>query len=115
MALVIPILLMLVFGIIEFGRIFGADLVVKYSAREGARIGAVGGTDANIRSQIRDSAVSLDPDKLTITISPGEAARTRGRQVSVQVAYPLEIMMPLLPMVTGDTLTVRTTCVMRVE
>lgn len=115
LALVIPILLMLVFGIIEFGRIFGADLLVRYSAREGARVGAIGGSNANIISQIQDSAVTLDPAKLNISIAPPEASRSRGAQLTVQVAYPIEIIMPFLPVVTGDTVTVRTTCVMRIE
>ncbi len=39
-ALIIPVLLMLVFGIIEFGMLFRADLSVNQSARAGARTAA---------------------------------------------------------------------------
>jgi Flp pilus assembly protein TadG len=42
-ALVLPILLLLVFGIIDFGIIFFDNLVITQAAREGARVGVVGG------------------------------------------------------------------------
>ncbi|MFA5881196.1 MAG: TadE family protein, partial [Eubacteriales bacterium] len=45
MALVLPILIMLIFGIVEFGRILNTNMIVTDLSREGARKGAVGGTD----------------------------------------------------------------------
>jgi Flp pilus assembly protein TadG len=47
-ALVLPILLLLVFGIIDFGIIFFDNLVITQAAREGARVGVVGGSDVEI-------------------------------------------------------------------
>ncbi|PKM90768.1 MAG: pilus assembly protein TadE [Firmicutes bacterium HGW-Firmicutes-12] len=114
-AFVIPILLLLLFGIVEFSRIFGAELVVTYSAREGARTGAVGGTDEVIRSQVQNAAVNLDPAGLVIVINPIETERTRGQQLSVEVSYPVTIVVPLISIITGDTVMVGSTCVMRIE
>jgi hypothetical protein len=88
---------------------------VTYSAREGARTGAVGGTDEVIRSQVRNSAVNLDPASLVIVINPIETERTRGQQLSVQVNYPVTIVVPIISAITGDTVMVGSTCVMRVE
>ena len=45
MALVLPILLLLVFGIIEFGFIFNRYISVTHAAREGARQMAIRPTD----------------------------------------------------------------------
>jgi hypothetical protein len=50
MALVMPFLIVLLFGIIEFGWVFAQDLTIKHGAREGARLAAVafGGTPAGL-------------------------------------------------------------------
>ena len=45
MALVLSILLLLLTGIVEFGRVLSAQLVVSHASREGARIGVVGAID----------------------------------------------------------------------
>ena len=42
MALVLPILLVLVFGIIDFGFLFNAQVSLTQATREGVRLGAVG-------------------------------------------------------------------------
>ena len=42
MALVTPLLVALVFGIIDFSRIFNAEIQLSQAAREGARIAALG-------------------------------------------------------------------------
>lgn len=114
-AFVIPLLLLLLFGIVEFGRIFGAELVVTYSAREGARAGAVGSTDEAILAQVRNSAANLDPSRLVIVIDPIGTERIRGQQLSVQVRYPMTVAVPFISAITGETVTVDSTCIMRVE
>jgi Flp pilus assembly protein TadG len=45
-ALVLPILLFLVLGVLEFGWILKAEIAVNAAAREGARYAAVGNVDA---------------------------------------------------------------------
>jgi hypothetical protein len=42
MALVLPILLIVVFGIIEFGFAFNAQISLTQAVREGVRVGAIG-------------------------------------------------------------------------
>lgn len=51
-ALVLPLLLMLVFGIIDFGRLLNAQLTVSAAAREGARAAAIGGSPSARVNQI---------------------------------------------------------------
>ena len=50
LALVLTILLTLLLGIIEVGRIGHAYLVVLHASREGARLGAIGQDDNAIRA-----------------------------------------------------------------
>jgi Flp pilus assembly protein TadG len=45
MALVLPLLLMLVFGIIDFGRVLNKQISVTAAAQEAARVVSFGGTE----------------------------------------------------------------------
>lgn len=114
-ALVIPLMLILFFGIVEFGRIFSAGLVVAHSAREGARAGSVGADDSAIILRVRESAVVLDTTQLTVDINPGQEERERGGPICVDVRYPVTVMLPFIAAITGDTVTVQSDSVMRVE
>ncbi len=66
LAIVLPILLMLLFGIVEFGLIFKDALLVQQAAREGARAAAVGAPPAQIRSVVESAAPTLDASLLTV-------------------------------------------------
>ena len=48
-ALVFPLLILVLFGIIEFGAMFNAQLLVTSAARESARVMAVENSPANAR------------------------------------------------------------------
>jgi Flp pilus assembly protein TadG len=48
MALVMPLLILMVMGIIDFGRIFNGEIQLSQAAREGARVAALGFTEANV-------------------------------------------------------------------
>jgi Flp pilus assembly protein TadG len=51
MALVLPVLLVLVFGIIDFGRALNEQITLTSAAREGARLAALGQSDVVSRTQ----------------------------------------------------------------
>ncbi|MDP9300032.1 MAG: pilus assembly protein, partial [Actinomycetota bacterium] len=55
-AIVTVLLLMIVFGILEYGRIYSQVEVLNGAAREGARIAAVQGWKNDIRNAISESA-----------------------------------------------------------
>ena len=48
-ALLLPLLLLIVFGIIDFGRALNAQITLTQAAREGARLAALG--EANVASR----------------------------------------------------------------
>jgi Flp pilus assembly protein TadG len=118
MALVLPILILIVFGITEFGRIFNAKIIVINASREGARYAAVNGTavtDTQITDKVKNSAPSLDPLKMTVNVNPVQGARTRGAAVAVAVYYPVEIVAPVISVFTGNPYIVNAQTTMRVE
>lgn len=115
LALILPILLLFVFGITEFGRIYSAGLIVNHSAREGARLAAVGSSDAEIIGTVESASATLDLAKLEIGITPGEGSRQRGQEVLVKVSYPVPVIAPFISAITGENVTVKGQSVMRME
>ena len=92
-AMVVPIFLILVFAIVDFGMGFHAWITVTNAAREGARIGAVGADAATIEARVIDSASSLIGEDLDVTIVNAQGAP--GEAVSVDVGYDYELITPL--------------------
>jgi len=104
-ALIIPIFLLLVFAIVDFGMGFHAWITVTNGAREGARIGAVGADAATIETKVRDTSASLDGANLGVTVT--NAQGTPGDAVVVDVTYDYQLITPLssiMGFVSGNTL-----------
>jgi hypothetical protein len=57
-ALVVPIFLLLVFGIVDFGYMINRDTMVNNASREGARAGALNPNQAGIISKVSQSLAS---------------------------------------------------------
>jgi Flp pilus assembly protein TadG len=51
-AMVAPLLLVVVFAIVDFGRIFQSQVTLTNAARKGAWLGATGATAAAIRTRV---------------------------------------------------------------
>jgi Flp pilus assembly protein TadG len=115
MALVIPLFFLLLFGVIEMGRISYAYITVSNAARAGARIATIGGTDLEIQSAVLNAAPALNSSELTIKITPTQVYRQSGQGVSVQVAYPVRLMIPVISNVIPNPVVVNSTLNMRLE
>ena len=118
--LVLPIFLLLVFAIIDFGMGFHAWLTVTNSAREGARLGSVRASQAQIVQRVQDTADSLDPSNMSVTIT--NAQGSPGQSVVVDVDYEYTLITPLSNIMglvggssVGPTLTFSSTADMRLE
>ncbi|MGE5587656.1 MAG: TadE/TadG family type IV pilus assembly protein [Clostridia bacterium] len=115
MALVLTVLLLLLAGIIEFGRILSAQLIVSHASREGARIGVLGKADTEITERVLTAASVLDASKITVSITPPQSGRVRGAELRVEVSYSVDIVVPLLSGILTNPYPVRGVTVMRVE
>jgi Flp pilus assembly protein TadG len=76
-ALVAPILIILVFGVISFGMIFGQQLALGNAAREASRFGVVEGrTCAQVIGAARDAAntIGMSGSNVTVTVTRGASA-----------------------------------------
>ncbi len=117
-AFVLPILLLLMVAIIDFGIIFYSQMAVSNAAWEGARAGAtildptMG--DQEITGAIHDAAYGLDISRLVIDIDPtqDESPRNlyfpapRGEALTITVQYQVELTFPRITVpVTGRGVT----------
>jgi len=87
MALVLPVLLMIVFGIIDFGRMFNAQVTLTEAAREGARAAAF---DQSAEDRVRD----VTGDDLEVTVDDGPGCTGVATDVTVTVTHNFEFITP---------------------
>ena len=73
--LLTPVLILLVFGVIEFGMMLNRDMLVSSIARDGARTASLGGTFASTCSTIKTELASTGiPVPATCVTTDGTAA-----------------------------------------
>lgn len=112
-ALIMPLLILMLMGMVEMGRLGNAYLTVTHAARHGARYGAVGGSNSEIIEKVKYAAVPLNVDNLSVTINP-ETNRLTGNDLSITVAYPVELFIPVFSGLASP-INVQSTVIMRVE
>ncbi|ASK61826.1 pilus assembly protein TadE [Virgibacillus phasianinus] len=113
-ALIIPILLILLFGITDFARIFHAYLTLDHAGREAARAATVGATDSEIELKIANTTSGLDQSKLEETISPGDGNRKSGSEITITLTYPVDFLTPIIGQIIEE-FPLKDETVMRVE
>jgi len=116
LALVFPILILLIFGIVEFGRAYNTKLQISAAVREGARGLALGDTLTQVKSTVTNAAPGLDATALA---APGAVTTSAspclpGTSATVTVSYPFTYSVPLLFDVSS-TITLSATGAMRCE
>jgi len=84
-ALVFPILILVLIGIVEYGSVFNTQLMLTSAAREGARTMAVTGSAGAARTAVIDAAVGTTLTAANVTVTP--TACTSTGNVSVTVVY----------------------------
>lgn len=113
-ALVLPILILLVMGVLDIGRAFNAYVVVMNAAREGARYGIahsgnVDGVKARVLQETTDTAITVDLADITVAYPNGQAP---GNPIQVTVTHNFQVIAAL---VLGlDTIPVAATAEMEI-
>ena len=127
MALVLPILLILMLGILEFGRAWYTKQVITDAAREGARLAVVQNNDIDqddVKAAIATALSRAGIPGAATTIAFDEALPPDGhwreysemQTVYVGVQYRFGFFGPLLEAVSGsETITIATLITMRNE
>lgn len=88
-AIVLVPLLLLLMGIVDFGRVYSEQLSLTAAAREGARVMAVQNSPANARSA---TIAALSPSVAGAQIGISPSSCSTGVTVTVTVTYPASSM-----------------------
>lgn len=110
--LVLPILLLLILGMLEYGWMLNAKISVTAAAREGARASSVLGEENSSQAYTVASAAAnkyigigtLDADDVTVTVT--------SESVTVSISYDKE---PLIGLYIKDAMSIGSSVTMRME
>jgi Flp pilus assembly protein TadG len=88
-ALLLPVLLLLIFGLIDFGRALNAQITLTQAAREGARLASFGQTSSAIvtRTQYTATGLNVPASDISVTTCPQNAGPTVDGQVSISYSF----------------------------
>lgn len=95
--LLLPLILLIVLGIIDFGGMLHAQVTLTQAAREGARVAALQQTpdEAEIDKRTKDAIVSpMLKDKDKVSVDPQTCPNDTDDAV-VKVSYPFEFITPI--------------------
>ncbi len=96
-ALLLPVLLLLVFGLIDFGRALNAQITLTQAAREGARLAALCPPAAPCQSKLvsgtQAAATGLSPVGVSVTTCPANAGS--GVNATVTTTYSYSLITPI--------------------
>jgi len=93
-ALLLPLLLLIVFGVIDFGRAINAQITLTQAAREGARLASFGYSTSAVTSRAQSAATGLSGVTVTVTSSCPSGAGS-GVDAVVQVSYVYSFITPV--------------------
>jgi Flp pilus assembly protein TadG len=126
LALVLPILLLLIAGIAEFGMLFQSYEVTTNAVREGARLAVLPGGDADdyavVRTRVNDYMTTAAlPGTFTTDVTPQGipvvgGATANGVRVTVAYTYDALFIGPIAGLINQtftNTITYQTTALMR--
>ncbi len=97
-ALVVPLLLMLLIGVVEFGRAYSAKISVTHAAREGVREYALTQDASAGSAAALAAATSLKPGSMTTSPSGCAGVSDFGDPASMVVTYDFNFNIPFVPL-----------------
>lgn len=91
-ALLAPVLVMLLLGIMEFSRAYNAQVTLSSAAREGVRVMAINNNATAARTAVKAAASGLNPALTDASIILSPTNCTAGAQMTLKITYNLSTM-----------------------
>jgi Flp pilus assembly protein TadG len=91
-ALLAPVLILILLGIMEFGRAYNTQSMLINAAREGVRAMAINNSQASARTAAKTAAGQLNPALVDGNITFSSATCSVGSQMTVTISYNLSTM-----------------------
>jgi Flp pilus assembly protein TadG len=123
-ALLVPLLMMLVFGIVDFGYMMNRNTMLANAAREGVRAASLGATADEVTATVEHALTKMDGE-VTVTVSclkpdgvacsAYSADAASGGTAAVDVDYDYHWVTPAGEIFGGETQHLSQTSEMRIE
>jgi Flp pilus assembly protein TadG len=84
MAILLPLLLLIIFGLVDFGLALRTKIVMTAAAREGARLSALGESTGTVETRVRDAADPVPVDTISVTSGCGSTSPTTATVVATR-------------------------------
>jgi Flp pilus assembly protein TadG len=91
LAILLPVLILILLGTMEFGRAFNAQTSLTAAAREGARVMAITKDPADAKTKAIAAAISLSPSPTVVDVTPCSTSPV-GQQTTVTITYQLSTL-----------------------
>jgi Flp pilus assembly protein TadG len=114
-ALILPIFLLILVGILDFGRLTYSYAHLHMAAQETVRLGGLGEKDTAISTFARQYVHLGDNTKLQVEITPLDTVRHSGDYVTVKLRYPFQFLTPLISKLFPSEYKIETDSTIRVE
>ncbi|WP_324642613.1 TadE/TadG family type IV pilus assembly protein [Pseudarthrobacter sp. LT1] len=88
-AILLPLLLMLVLGTIEFGRAYNAQITLTNAARDGVRVMAINNDPIAAKTAAQNAAASVSSNIPSSAITLSTTTCSTGNQVTLTINYTL--------------------------
>lgn len=120
MAVALPVLLLILCGIVDFGWIMGNQIITENGCREGARLGAVVGTKSDYETTIVNRVIAVTPGYshtgMAVNVTLSNPTKPDEGDVTVTVRYTFPLLTPLAQTILGkQSYTATASVIMKVE
>lgn len=117
--MMLPLIVLLLCGMLEFGWVYGNSLAVQNATREGVRAGIVAVAQAENNQLVTDRINSMAPDaveNMEISIVYSDPANFRAGDITVIVTYTLNGITPFAGLfTTGGAFNLSADCTMKMS
>lgn len=93
-ALILPLLLLLIVGIVDLGRVLYVYSGLHFTVQETVRVGGFGYNDSEIAEFASDHFATGEGSQLSVSISPDEGARKSGEYITITLGYDVDPITP---------------------
>lgn len=115
-AVLIPVLVLLIAGFVQFGLIFSQWLQLEHAAREGARWAALRNNADYVVARMNESAPGLTLDAGDVTIDPADpTTAVPNTSITVTASHTTPVISDLMDAIIGTGIEMTASATQRVE
>lgn len=114
-AIILPIFLLLLCAVVDFGRILYASIHLNMITQEAVRMGGLGKNDYEMVGFVNDNVDLPEEDTIIVDISPNGLTRKSGDYVTLKITYKINYITPIIGAFIPSPFEVITQSTIRVE